>query len=783
MASETLASIFTDVARTTSTHRRSAANMRKLLLGINSIQKKQQFYVEFVSALARILSTKPSDSEARRVVEFLIAELPDSVQDATDSLITFTLKTLVPGLRSKDKNVRFRVAQIVAVGIRYLNGMSDDFCHLIESHLITRIRDKDAAVRYHIARALCFLETFVEDNDAKNIQKALETMLQDPSGEVRHAVLASRIWDIVGKIQLIVPHIRDVYPSARVEAYTKLAQLINLSTLRFEEREYIIKSGLGDRDKAVRTACVTLLRSQLKEVELIPYLESFDVVNSKELPNVIEAFLENDLRDFVPDINWDELTGSLALFMRCYAKFCKKAKDEEKLESVMPTLTQHADNLKMYMDAFDRAEKKMRPEIEFVVDQLLQITEYLDFDDEIGKKHLLEFLREKAHKRGRHQRFFPAIIKIFKKLSFDDFDFSRNVVDIIYSLADENDGKPLDLKSHLLCLRIIKCYLQLSETSLTENTLLGGLLRRFIIPALESDQDDMTTIALECMGLIGCLDKNFAKDNIKVFLHVFNDAPEEVQLKALQILLDLMTLHGDILTEEETSAFISVALESDVYEILECAIYGSCKLFLLNVLKNEELLLKLLHLYFGPITIDQPAIQQCMTYFFPTFAYSSAAHMTLLSKVAVNALCTLTISQEDNEEMVSPAVIAQHLAEWTDPRRLLKPEVNLSTHVTVALNILQRLVEHSSDASLSKILFQMLGGLYLGADLKKAEVTEILFWCQNLQKNLFDGPSFNEKVKKISVGEDVEADEIEAVVEPANKTGSVADSEEEEEEE
>lgn len=81
-------------------------------------------------------------------------------------------------------------------------------------------------------------------------------------------------------------------------------------------------------------------------------------------------------------------------------------------------------------------------------------------------------------------------------------------------------------------------------------------------------------------------------------------------------------------------------------------------------------------LYFFPVTDeDNNKVQQCLTYFFPAYSYSSADHQTSLSNVTILALeelCNTYSDLKPDEIMVNPMQISDMLADWTDPRKLAK---------------------------------------------------------------------------------------------------------------
>lgn len=81
-------------------------------------------------------------------------------------------------------------------------------------------------------------------------------------------------------------------------------------------------------------------------------------------------------------------------------------------------------------------------------------------------------------------------------------------------------------------------------------------------------------------------------------------------------------------------------------------------------------------LYFFPTTDTvNIKIQQCLTYFFPAYCYSSADHQKSMSNIVISALEELCNTFNDlakDETMVNPMQISDMLADWTDTSKLAK---------------------------------------------------------------------------------------------------------------
>ena len=120
-------------------------------------------------------------------------------EDTTASrFVEYLLKHLLKGFEAKDKNVRYRVCQIVAELVSSMGEMrsvylhllsyldpnlglhfSDDLYTALRSALLTRIRDKEAPVRAQVVFALGKLFQAENPDDASEDEQPLLEVLMD----------------------------------------------------------------------------------------------------------------------------------------------------------------------------------------------------------------------------------------------------------------------------------------------------------------------------------------------------------------------------------------------------------------------------------------------------------------------------------------------------------------------------------------------------------------------------------------------------------------------------
>ncbi len=141
-----------------------------------------------------------------------------------------------------------------------------------------------------------------------------------------------------------------------------------------------------------------------------------------------------------------------------------------------------------------------------------------------------------------------------------------------------------------------------------------------------------------------------------------------------------------------------------------------------GIFTDEDLLKALVIAYFDPDTAGNLALRQALSYFLPVYCHSRIENLTRMTGVAVPVLRHLMLVQENRDDdeddddevgmglgggkgkMVGLGVVAGHLVEWTDCRRLVgkdrksgdgddsgKEKEMMMGHVVLARNVLERI--------------------------------------------------------------------------------------------
>jgi condensin complex subunit 3 len=199
-------------------------------------------------------------------------------------------------------------------------------------------------------------------------------------------------------------------------------------------------------------------------------------------------------------------------------------------------------------------------------------------------------------------------------------------------------------------------------------------------------------------------------------MHFFAKGHSTLQITALQILTDILNVHGAQLLADN-SALLKIYIKalrsgSKNPEVQGAATVAVSKLLLGRVVTDHdtsaELLKTLVVAYFDPSTAGNQSVRQALNYFLPVFCYSRAENQDLMRSVALDALHALYNVREGledddadvNEEMATLNTIGACLVDWTDPRKCYQPGVSMDAekknvngdgHLDFATAIIERL--------------------------------------------------------------------------------------------
>jgi len=495
-----------------------------------------------------------------------------------------------------------------------------------------------------------------------------------------------------------------------------------------------------------------------------------------------------DYREFVAfdDNFWETLSAESVFVARSFNEFCRtegNGKYESLVEEKLPEVTKVAFYLERYIkvliDAVKRAddqegdeeEEEDTVEQEFIVEQLLHIALTLDYSDEVGRRKMFALLRQTLSIPELPDEATKLTVEVLRDICAPDAAGEKEFCSIVLeAVADVHDtivddlpgddaeesfhsarsevssdttptnkrGKTPELSEeeaakkaikeimiNMKCLHIVQCMLTNVAGNLQKNDHLVSMLNNLVVPAVRSHEAPVRERGLVCLGLCSLLDRSLAEENLTLFMHFFSKGHTALQITALQILTDILNVHGAQLLSSNP-ALLKVyikALRSGAKapEVQAAATVASSKLLLGRVISDHdvaaELLKTLVVAYFEPASSGNQSVRQALNYFLPVFCYSRSESQELMQSVALDALHTLYNVREGlddddadvEDEMVSLLTVGACLVDWTDPRKCYSPgvsadalekkHVNSDVHLDFAKAIIERLDSNISSES------------------------------------------------------------------------------------
>ncbi|KAF2685124.1 hypothetical protein K458DRAFT_365340 [Lentithecium fluviatile CBS 122367] len=525
--------IFSDAQNTTATQRKLQINLRKLQERCcfepqeTKKNKKAQleedfdeadFNNEMIRCVLRVLGVKKGEPVGDRIIRFLglflkhatekdqaLFQAEDEDEEAafretpSSRLTSQILTTLLEFLTAKDKVVRFRATQAVAHIVNSLETIDDEIFNLIRLGFLKRLRDKEPYVR---VQAVLGLGRLAENDDVENddedseddvaggiLEKLIDVMMNDPSADVRRAVLQNLPFTL-DTIKFLLERARDMDASMRRIVYGRiLPTLGDFRHMLITEREKLIRWGLRDRDDLVRKSAARLfserwledcagshdtrLAEEKKPGEPAPLnmealtelLERIDITRSGVEEGIAHDAMRQfwelrpDYREFVTFDHdfWYELDSSQAFVARSLNDYCNNVEDDrlrEMLEDKLPEVQtfafivqKHLNTLMELVARFavmeddDPEYKEVQEdadEQEFVVEQLLHIALTLDYSDEVGRRQMYNIMRSALSRAQLPEECTELAVRVLRTCcgTRGEADFCAVILEAIAEVRD-----------------------------------------------------------------------------------------------------------------------------------------------------------------------------------------------------------------------------------------------------------------------------------------------------------------------------------------------------------
>ena len=581
------------------------------------LQSHVDFEDDFLDCILRLLSVPKAETQCFRLVKIIATFLTTSTE-----WVTPVLSTLLPYLSAKDKTVRFRAVQITVHILKSIPTIDDDMYIPIRHELIKRLHDKLPAIRNEVASVMPhFLDNeHAEDapeDEMSLVEKVLDVLRNDSNAQVRRTLLAS-LPLTAETLPYLFERARDKDDTVRRAVFEKvMPSLSDFRHLSVAMREKTLRWGLRDTDEKTRQATARLLcehwvedcvRSQESNSEetlpantlappnfpaLQELLERIDVINTGTEGGIAQEAMRQFWKgrpDYLSAVEfdeafWTELTPESAFMIRTFSDFCKSDSTLEALhEEKMPEISQIGYYLQQHLNALlqnikppegDEDELTTAPppddheetlaEADFIVEQLLHISQNLDYSDEVGKRRMFALLRESIALPDLPEENTRIMVDTLRHLT-DPRQFCDVVLEAIAEIHDLEDSPPEadpdtvtdpsqnkapdnpkstthDLKSLSLATYMLTNTPPGDGVALSAATL-AATVSNLVVPAVRCHIAPIRTLGLKCLALCCLLDRELAEQNLELFRYCARKARGELRRVAVWGLSDLGIVWG-----------------------------------------------------------------------------------------------------------------------------------------------------------------------------------------------------------------------------------------------
>ena len=480
-----IADVFQQAQESYVGHRKHIAILKKIQDKAIQSGFEESFNYWFNKFVLKILPLKKNEIVGDRIVKLIAAFIASLDKELTilkeNRHETFTereqifnrfvdgfIRYILRGMESKDKNVRYRVLQLLVMIMDNLGEIDEELYNLLIWSLNKRIYDKEGYIRTQAVFCLTKFQDestiaedldkdFVGDEEVPAAISLMHIIQNDPSPDVRRAAMLNLI-KTPNTLSYVLERARDINSINRRLVYSRVLKSMGLQCFEkidFKILDQLIKWGLEDRDDMVRNACEKLICYHwinLFNGDLIELLEHFNIMKSVSIYPAVMRLL--NVRDDIinrlkfPQEIWKEFTVEIAFLFRCLYTVCVDNEYIEVIETHFPEASVLAEYVQFYVSKrypsnpqethsihLSRADRK---HLDFIIEQLLITADKYDFSDEIGRRSMLSVIRNLLAYKTLSESLIRIGHKVLKKLSINEKDFVTMAIEIINDLRDED---------------------------------------------------------------------------------------------------------------------------------------------------------------------------------------------------------------------------------------------------------------------------------------------------------------------------------------------------------
>ncbi|KAG6815820.1 hypothetical protein H0H87_011119 [Tephrocybe sp. NHM501043] len=599
--------------------------------------------IRFIGSYVKFVNEKAA-AEKATISNSISTRLDDNEDTFASRFVRRLLNYLLEGFLAKNKITRYRCICVVSEMISHLGEIDEDAYNLLKDGLIDRICDKETPIRAYAATALSKLAGSEDPDEVAPGEKTILDVLSDvisydPAPEVRRASMIS-LPLLSSTTDTILTRTRDTDALTRKLVYSNVLQtkLQHPRQLTIAQREQVIKDGLGDREPSVRVAAGKLAASW------------FDIVTAE----VNEA----------EDYTWDGDDGGIMKgFLRFLTLFDVVGSREAIAVDAVLSIFVTRPNIP---DVFVFPEvywKELTPEAAVLARVFLE--------------HCLSTKNE--------TRIDAAQLPV-GNLDNPDTTQSSSTKDKSTQRAKLRDDMSPEERmqadiTDMRCLSLCIGMLERVDGSFEDNSTLEGILADLIIPSVKRKEISIREKGLISLGLCCLIAKvlNMALSSFQLFLGQVQTAPEELKLRVLQVIFDLLIVYdqeffsrSDDIAKKITG-FLVQNLEVDDSPAIQAVLcVGLSKLLLSGIVKDAKVLSSLVLTYVSPTTRTNEELRQCLSYFFPVYCYSSSDNQARMQSIFVSTFDLFMQAREnldDDQDMITPFQFGLLLVDWTNPQK------------------------------------------------------------------------------------------------------------------
>ncbi|KAG2379243.1 hypothetical protein C9374_007382 [Naegleria lovaniensis] len=770
---EAIAKQFNKAQKSKASHEKCIASLLEIM---NDDYEK--FLEKFFELVHPVLIVSKSEKSAENIIQLIAkfcaaakSQELSSESNAAEQGFDFTVDfvdNLIVYANASNKTVRYRVAQITSQIIEkspMLEEIDEDFVNSIKEKFVPRLRDKLPAVRL---MAVSVLAKFQDPHSQCAIMSEfLRMMGSDPNKDVRKETV-KRIFLLKQTLGPVVEKVKDIKEEVRGAAYEKIFSTVKMRNFTIQQRVNMINYGLEERDANVKAQFERLFIEKWFtdfKFDISMLLTNLDVIEYETTcEKLIRLILDrSDKIEIVGDkVDFQSLTPELALFWRCKCQYLASKKKE--IDDLLPpSITGFVHLVIEYLKQYD----------EFVVRQLLIISKYLDYSDEVGRSNVHSLLSEMLSSFHDPEAHVKEIIESLKCILPNPEDFqttilnridelrkaalsmskNRNIQGEHFELQKKERIQQLNLTKQEIIIKIQQLTVEKTNLAQKEEYLAAKekldqiyvlyrqlkeieaeitkrdevrpdmeeiclwlralqttsefimqaylpvdisqfiyLVDDLILIALDHDFDNLRSLAIKTLGQFSSLNIDIAKQHVGRLVTILSQEANDDCINAvLQALFDIFRIHSvpTLLSQQESKKIILKMKDkcsSSSRQVRTTGCEGFARLLLTNTMYEQdsaEILSDLILLLFNEATEKDHRLRQCLTIFFPAYAYKSANNMKTMASIFINTLRrVIHADKKSTLSKINIQILSQYLLDLTNPEKLSdkqKSEIKVDT--------------------------------------------------------------------------------------------------------